>query len=712
MQGKIDRFCVDKETHTTQDDQTDILAESRAAGMTRRSILLGLFGAAFVCGFTYFNDAVMRQTFFVGNHMPFSVYGGLVVFLLVGKPLLGRISRRLVLSSQELAVILTLTLASCCIPGSALLRIFTPTLILPHRFAKTDPAWENAKIVELAPSEMLADVSRNENVVLDGFVLGLGEGGKHISPTRVPWYAWIRTFAFWVPLIVTFWVALIALAVVVHPQWSRHDLLPYPIAAFARSLLEPDPHDGVSVFRKRAFWIGLIVIVLIHLINYLHVWFPDKVFQIKTWLDLAPLGKLFPNFSRGGGGGLLAWHNRIFPTAIAVAFFLPSDVSFSAGISPLLFFTLAGILAKYGISFVGGGYFQPNPSRFLNFGAFVGVFLVILYTGRYYYTQVISRAFGLSRTQQVEESSVWAMRIFLLAMAIFVVQLTVVGLDWHVAVLFCLGSVVFFLVMGRVIAETGIFFFQPQWFPCIILMGLFGPQALGLRNLLIVSLVTVLIVTDGRETLMSYMVNSLKLVESVRLQVGKVAPFGVVALLVGLGVGLPLVLYLQYDLGANMTDGWGCNAAPRFAFEETVRIRQRLVAQDTLEASDALTGLGRLAEIKPDNTLLGVGLLGCALAVGFAFCRIRFAKWPLHPVVLLIGTSWAGCQFCYSLLIGWFLKLVIVKYGGVQYYRRVQILMFGVIAGDMLGGFLPMAIGTVYYLITQKSPPPFRIFPG
>ena len=36
--------------------------------MTIRAILLGLLGACFVCGFTYFNDAVMRQTYFVGNN--------------------------------------------------------------------------------------------------------------------------------------------------------------------------------------------------------------------------------------------------------------------------------------------------------------------------------------------------------------------------------------------------------------------------------------------------------------------------------------------------------------------------------------------------------------------------------------------------------------------------------------------------------------------
>ena len=54
--------------------------------MTPRAVILGLLGAAAVCGFTFFNDSVMHQTMFVGNNMPISVYGGLMLFLLVSLP--------------------------------------------------------------------------------------------------------------------------------------------------------------------------------------------------------------------------------------------------------------------------------------------------------------------------------------------------------------------------------------------------------------------------------------------------------------------------------------------------------------------------------------------------------------------------------------------------------------------------------------------------
>jgi hypothetical protein len=61
--------------------------------VTIRAVILGLLGAAFVCSYTYFNDWVMRQTMFVGNFMPISVYGLLVLFLALVYPLWRRVKR-------------------------------------------------------------------------------------------------------------------------------------------------------------------------------------------------------------------------------------------------------------------------------------------------------------------------------------------------------------------------------------------------------------------------------------------------------------------------------------------------------------------------------------------------------------------------------------------------------------------------------------------
>jgi len=130
-----------------------------------------------------------------------------------------------------------------------LLRTFTGSLMMPHKYAKTEPGWSQNRVVEMTPKPMLADVTQNEDTALLGFTQGLGAPDKPFGLRDIPWSAWSRTLGFWLPLILVLWIGLIGMAVVLHRQWSVHEHLPYPIAQFANSLL-PAPGEGKSVTRR------------------------------------------------------------------------------------------------------------------------------------------------------------------------------------------------------------------------------------------------------------------------------------------------------------------------------------------------------------------------------------------------------------------------------------------------------------------------------
>ena len=61
------------------------------------------------------------------------------------------------------------------------------------------------------------------------------------------------------------------------------------------------------------------------------------------------------------------------------------------GLGPFLYPLLVGALAGYGLSLTGGGMFAPNAQSFMNFGAYFGLLLAILYTGRHYYGRTLRR---------------------------------------------------------------------------------------------------------------------------------------------------------------------------------------------------------------------------------------------------------------------------------------------------------------------------------
>ena len=679
--------------------------------MTARSVILGLLGTVCICGLTFFNDRVLHQTHMIGNSMPVSVYGLLILFLLLIGPRL----KRLALSGAELAVVVTLILAACPVPGSGLLRSFTSSLIMPHHYNRTEPGWKDENVLDLVPERMLADVSRNDNEVIDGFRQGLSVGDEHIPPGRVPWYAWARSFWFWIPIVLTLWFAMVGLSLVLHRQWSQHEHLPYPIATFTNSLLPGKGGENSGIFRSRLFWVGALLVLAIHLNNFGCLWFPDYLVSIRRSFDFGPLHRFFPAMVRGGGYRLLT--PVVYFTVIGIAFFIPTDVSLAFGVGPFLWATVIGVLANYGIlldqELEGKGwYISLKPKTFVLFGANVGVFLALLYTGRYHLRSVFRRAAGFATTDEVTEAETWGARAFVLLMAVFVWQMTWIGIDWQLGVGYAVVLVIFYVVMSRLIAETGLFYIQPFFFPCVVLWGMVGINALGVRTLLLLQMLSMVLVIDPRESLMPFMVNNLKLLELRKQRLGRMAGISLVSIALGLAVALPISLYIQYDQGSVVFDGWADGCVPKFPFDNAVALTQRLESQGLLETAGATTGWARFSQMQANPVCTWAMMGGLVLVLIFTTCRLRFPWWPLHPLLFVTWATEPIWRLCGSFLIGWVIKVAVTKYGGSRLYNRLKPLMIGLIAGEILGAVFPSIVGAVYYLITREPPKSFLVLPG
>jgi len=215
---------------------------------------------------------------------------------------------------------------------------------------------------------------------------------------------------------------------------------------------------------------------------------------------------------------------------------------------------------------------------------------------------------------------------------------------------------------------------------------------------------------DAREALMPYMVNSLKLVDDCKVHIGKVAALAVAAVVLGLAVGIPATLYFQYDEGVEV-GSWRAEQA-KTPFNEVIGTMQRLEAQGQLEEAGLKHGLARFTDMSPHK--LGLSFFGGSLLLVLALSalRLRFVKWPIHPVMFLVWNTYSGERFYQSFLVGWFIKVMVTKYGGASIYQAVKPLMFGVIAGEMLGGALPMIVSVIYYAATDGSiPKSFEVMP-
>ena len=510
-------------------------------------------------------------------------------------------------------------------------------------------------------------------------------------------------------MIVTFAALSIAIGVVVHRQWSDHEKLQYPIITFAHSLLPGPDGEPSPVLRDRLFWIGVGVTGVLHFNNYLFAWFPETAIEVPLSLGFGSLREFFPTLVRGGGWML--FQPRIIFTAIAFSFFLASDVSLSLGLAPFVYCTVIGALAGYGVT-MRGALLSQGMDGYLYAGGFFGVFLTLIYSGRQYYMSVVRSALAMTHRDEVRPHETWAVRAGAAAFVILVIELAITGLDWQLAVLYVCLTVMLLTVLSRIVAETGVFYIYPAFFPCALILGFLGVRATGFTTMAILFTITGVLMVNPSEALMPFVVQAQKLVALSGERVGRVAvvSLGVVAL--GIAVALPMQLYWQYDRGGQAVGhGWAVNSVPRYGFNAAVRVKEKLVAHGKLEEAEAVSGWGRLLKVSPGGWRLFAFGTTLALVLLCTAARMRFAWWPIHPVLFLVLGTWQSKVLAPAFLMGWLVKVGVTRYGGPSAVRRAMPLMIGLIAGELLAGVGFMIVGAIYYAIAGVPPAAYNVLP-
>jgi hypothetical protein len=547
---------------------------------------------------------------------------------------------------------------------------------------------------------LLVSHGRNDPAVIPPMLQGSDE---QFNLDAVPWERWSPIIRYWGVLALLFGFIGLAMAVIVHPQWSKRELLTYPIARFTAEATRREPGDWLpTIARNRMFWYGLGGVVLLHLINGMHEWYPT-IPQIPLQFDLNPARQLFPNASRvWGSWGYFA--PRLILSVAAFAFFLNSSVSFSLGFAHVFYLFLGAILLANGEQFNSDwlGYEKPNMMRF---GAYVGITAMILYTGRRYYLNVLTSAVGGPRGTETPGYAVWAGRALLVLTPLKVWWLMQTGLAWPFAVL---------LVLSRIVAETGAFFLQTAWTPVGVLAGLMGFEAIGPTGYVIMAFASLMLVGDPRELVMPFVTNALRIGEQAgEAHPPRTIPWLAVALVLTFVVAGVVTLGYQYGRGVNHEDSWATKSMPSFAFQRLSLEVSEVSSRGQLAEITAPEGVSRLALFSPDGEATVWMLVGLALVIATAAARLRLSWWPIHPVAFLVWGTYPIVVMGPSFLVGWMIKTVVVRLMGAKGYQRVLPLMVGIIAGELLAILLLLGIGGTYYLATGRPPEmEYKILPN
>lgn len=108
---------------------------------------------------------------------------------------------------------------------------------------------------------------------------------------------------------------------------------------------------------------------------------------------------------------------------------------------------------------------------------------------------------------------------------------------------------------------------------------------------------------------------------------------------------------------------------------------------------------------KPDWPRLqgvGVGLLVTAFLL---MMRQRFTWWPFHPIGYAVAGTFTMPWLWCATFIGWAIKALIIRYGGMKTYRAWIPFFIGLILGDYVTGSVWAIFGSVTGIHTYRAFP-------
>jgi hypothetical protein len=331
----------------------------------------------------------------------------------------------------------------------------------------------------------------------------------------------------------------------------------------------------------------------------------------------------------------------------------------------------------------------------------MGAGLGILYLGRRYFGSVLTRAVGFATRDRTEPEAVWACQIGLLAAAGFIVILhyaTALAWGWCIAFLALTGLL--FVVVTRIVAETGLFIVQPNWQAVSVIVSVAGASAIGPTPLITLALLSSVVAMDPRVCPMPMAANALKISEDQGLRPSRISRWMAVSIILALVTGVVATLFVQYRYGTSGLYPFA-NIAARLPFQFLSRAA----------AGSASTWTGTTAQVgglSMDVTAVAFMAAGLAGVLLLRALRLRYVWWPIHPVLLLVWGTLPSDRYAASFLAGWAIKVAITRLGGSRSYQRNKPLFIGLVAGDFLAAAIWAAVGIAYRASTGISLPAFR----
>jgi len=698
----------------------------KPGGITFRAALLSLALAFFFGYMIPVVDMKMRNTFLGATHLPPGAIAVLLVLLLAINPLLSLIAR----DKGKTAIVAGAMIASALVSGFFFLRggtnsflfwLFgagavilllalgmgrkpftrneTLTIYISCLFSTLAPGHgaENVFVVNLLGPFYYATRENKWLEFLQPYIKpwmtpALSQGGApyannevaraHVSEWftnnargEVPWGAWLVPLAAWGTAIGLMYVMMACICVIIRKQWAEREALAFPLLKLPLELTEDvdKPQNGVfgSFFRNPLMWIGFGIAVFIQALRGLNVYYPD-VPQFPLDINTGQLFTEAP-FNQIGWTPMTVW-----PVVVGITYLLTTEISFS------FWFFYLFVKFQFVVAYLLG--FNPNTlprpvgsigsdTRVFTFyqqiGCYFAYVAIMAWTGREHLRYIVMRAIGRQKREAEEGEEALSYPVafwgFVLSFGALVAWSVAAGLSAPLAFLQWGCYLVIIIALTRIISEAGILFVQQGWGPLGTIGQITnaGPNhwLLNAQSLPPAAMIQGGLMTDLRGFIMPSFIQGFKLAHDRKIPLKPLLALMLACTLITAAMGTYFNIKFGYQLGGTALDAWysgGASTAPADTANSLVR-----GVQDASYWNLAWVAVGIL------------------LTYGMMLARSRFAWFPLHPIGLLISQSYPISQIWFSIFIGWMFKVLVMRFGGTDSYRKTTPLFLGLALGDV-----------------------------
>ncbi len=569
-----------------------------------------------------------------------SVYNMLVLMIIFR--IIGRWWPRLSLGRADLLAIFAMCNTAACVAGHDMVQILVPLMLYPHWQAGPENEWAQILLPYLRDGAIVSDKS----TVLDYFV---GESSLYTAHNL---HNLLAPFLFWSGFIFVMLSVALSLNVIVQKKWTEVDRLSYPVIQLPLHLSAPTR----SFFKNKLVWAGVATTGTILNINYLHRVFP-VVPQIRLSYEL---GQYFTE----SPWNAIGWTPfNINFNYIGLGFFVPLDILFSCWFFLILFKAQMVFGRIMGFRSLPGFPYSYEQSA----GGYLALGFIAIWITKKHLGNVFRMIFGRYEADNAREANGYRIAAITIVVGIFLLIMFCfyLGMSIWVSASFFAMYYLILLAIARMRAEIGTPLHDLHFAgPSTVLINVFGSRRLTHSTLVGMSQLW-FIDRAYRSHPMPHQLETLKISE----RIGADHRGFVYALIVASLLAGPMAIWAMlnhgYDIGAQ-------NAAPVnvwFGYEPWNRFQSWANNLSTTNIPAVMfTIFGFLSTI-----ILMVG-------------RLRFLWWPFHPVGYAISGSWQMNWGWGAFFIVWLIKSIILKYSGIQGFRKATGYFLGLLLGNIIVG--------------------------